>query len=354
MVTTNSSTILTDPSSSHSVIAQLLPIAVLIVVVNGVVFLLFAKEKRLRTPTNYLLFSLAVCDFMTGLINVPLTIIVLMKVMAPPPGLILGFFLVVLHNLVVVLVVYHIFAITAERYYSVVFPFRHRLQMTKKSSLKIVGIIWLAAIIISFLPVTWFRMFLYSPENGILTVTLKIQTGHVIFCIVFVFLLPYVFIVYSQINMFRKIKEGTPNFSAGTGERRDSSVYRKAQDNKRCVIIFSLMAFVYGICWFPWYTISLFYNLWFPLNEVTNIIMLEFSHAFLVIRYLTSIVNPLLYTFVKTDFHKAFKIIILRRRGQQEKSRATSLKLHLLKLECPHDTRELANESQQHLYVSAV
>lgn len=94
MATANSSTvIITETNSGQSVMAQLLPIAVLIVFVNGIVFLLYAKDKRLRTPRNYLLFSLTVCDFMTGFINVPLTIIVLMKVLAPPHGLILGFFL---------------------------------------------------------------------------------------------------------------------------------------------------------------------------------------------------------------------------------------------------------------------
>ncbi|KAL9959975.1 hypothetical protein ACROYT_G033361 [Oculina patagonica] len=348
MATANSST--TSADASHSVIAQLLPIAVLIVVVNSVVFLLFAKEKRLRTPTNYLLFSLAVCDFMTGFINIPLTIIVSMKVISPPPGVVLGFFLVILHNLVVVLVVYHIFAITAERYFSIVRPLRHRLLMTKKSSVKIVGAIWMAAIIIAFLPVTWFRRFLDSPENGILTVTLQIQTGHIIFCIVFVFLLPYAFIVYSQVDMFRKIKRGTLNFGRA-GERRDSSVYRKAKDSKRCLIIFALMAFVYAICWLPWYVISLFHNLWFPISEKTNIILPEFSHAFLIVRYLTSIVNPALYTFLKTDFDKAFKAVILRRRIQREKSQATSLKL-----KCPYGARELAMKEKkpQYMYLTAV
>lgn len=119
---------------------------------------------------------------MTGSINVPLTIIVLTGVIAPPHGLIVGF----LHNLVVVLVVYHIFAITAERYFSIVHPFRHRWHITKKSALRVIGVIWLTAIFIAFLPVTWFRGFLNSPENGILTVTRQIQTGHIIFCIVYV------------------------------------------------------------------------------------------------------------------------------------------------------------------------
>ena len=292
---------------------------------------------------------------MTGLINVPLTTVVLMKVVAPPPGFILGFFLVVLHNLVVVLVVYHIFAITAERYFSIVHPLRHRWQMTKKSSLKIVGVIWLTAVIIAFLPVIWFRRFLYSPENGISTVTLQIQTGHIIFCIVFVFLLPYVFIVYSQVDMFRKIRGGKPNF--GEGDRRDSSVYRKAKDRTRCLIIFAFMAFVYAICWLPWYVISLLYSLWFPLSEDVYIILQEFSHAFLIIRYLTSIVNPVLYTFLKTDFHEAFKAIILRRKIQQEKSQGTSLKLHWIKATCPNGApreRAMKEKNLQYMYVTAV
>ena len=215
MATVNSSATPTDSSSDNHAIAQLLPIAMLIVSINGVVFLLFAKDKRLRTPANYLLFSLAVCDFLTGLINIPLTIIVFTRVIAPPPGIIVGFFVVVLHNMVVVLVVYHIFVITAERYFSIVHPFRHRWQMTRRSILKIIVVIWLAAIVIAFLPVTWYHRFLYHQE-GISTVTRQIQTGHTIFCIFFVFLLPYAFIVHFQVVMFRKIfVEGLSSLAKG-------------------------------------------------------------------------------------------------------------------------------------------
>ena len=75
---------------------------------------------------------------MTGIINIPLSIIVMTQVFAAPDGIYLGFFVVILNNMVVVLVVYHIFAITAERYLSIARPFRHR-QMTKKSPLKIIS-----------------------------------------------------------------------------------------------------------------------------------------------------------------------------------------------------------------------
>ena len=309
---------ITNPRSDNSswkrqVIAELLPIAALIIVVNSVVFLLFAKEKRLRkSPTNYLLFSLAVCDLMTGIINIPLSIVVIAGLFPPPQGICLGFFVVVLNNMVVVLVVYHIFAVTVERYLSITRPFRHR-QMTKNSSMKIIVVIWMAAILIAFLPFVWFRKFLNSEEDSP-DMALKIQTGHIIFCIVFVFLLPYVFIVYSQFVMFRTIRRGTLNVG---GSKRDSAIHGGIVINiKRCLIIFALMSVVNVVCWFPWYILSIFNNRWFAISEKAHTILLQCSHAFLIIRYLTSIINPILYTFFKKDFFEAFKTVILRSKVQ--------------------------------------
>ncbi|XP_020600414.1 neuromedin-U receptor 2-like [Orbicella faveolata] len=337
VASSNSSAISTDDvSTSHSfkgVMAQLLPIAVSIIIVNGVVFLLFAKEKRLRTPRNYLLLSLAVCDFMTGLINVPLIVIVF----STPPDFILGFFVAALHYLVVVLVAYHIFAITAERYFSIVYPFRHRWKMTKKSSLKIVGAIWTAAAVIAFLPVAWWfpRFRVNSPQNNIATVTRQIQTGHTVFCIVFVFLVPYVLIVYSQVVMFKTIRIRRKTRRVGRKNYADSSVARKAKDIKRCLIIFAFMAFLFAICWFPWFVISFFQGLWFPIGEDAKFIVEDFSRAFLILKYLTSIFNPLLYTFLKRDFLDAFKAIILRRKIQPRNGETPTVRLEVL---TPHRT----------------
>ena len=56
--------------------ADVLPIflAVLIVFVNGLVLVLMARKKYLRSITNLLLCSLAVSDLLTGLVSVPLFI----------------------------------------------------------------------------------------------------------------------------------------------------------------------------------------------------------------------------------------------------------------------------------------
>ena len=322
MATINSSTNLTDGSSGYY--AQLIPIAVLIAFVNGVVFVLYAKDKHLRTPANYLLFSLAVCDFMTGLINIPLFIIVFTRVFAPQPGKIFGFFVVVLHNMVIVSVVYHIFLTTAERYFSIVHPFRHRWKITKGTVLKIILAIWLAAIVIAFLPIVWFHRFIYFQEN-ISSVTLQIQTGHNIFCMVFVFLLPYTVMVYLQVIMFRNIRRRS--FKFGKQERLScTAVNRKVNSMKRSLIIFALMAFFYAVCWFPWYVVSLLINLWFPLSYEAQIVLSKFAHTFVIIRYYASIVNPALYIFLKRDFFASLKSIVLRRTPKRtNNSQATSL-----------------------------
>ena len=314
----NSTSVSVDSRLTYRIVAQLLPIAVLIVLVNGIVFFLFAKEKSLRRqPTNYLLFSLAVCDLMTGVINIPLF---LMRVFVSPDSITLGLFVVVLHNMVVVLVAYHIFAITVERYFAIVRPFRHR-QITRKTTVKIIVVIWMVAILIAFLPFAWWWKLFSSPDHigDKVTLTLKIQTGHTIFCIVFVFLLPYIFIVYSHVVMFKKIKQGTYNLAVVEGDRRNSAIHGGREHNvKRCLIIFALMACVYVVCWFPWYLLTIFNNRWFSIGKEAKRVLQHSTHVFVVIRYLTSIANPVLYTIFKRDFQEASKASILRRKIQPE------------------------------------
>lgn len=118
-------------------LAEVLPIAVVIVLVNSLVFYLFLKHKRLRTPTNLLLFSLAVCDFLTGFIGIPLFIVVVMQVVDPPVSDHLGAFIIIFSNGTAITTAYHILAITFERYFSILRPFIHR-QLTKTSMLKVV------------------------------------------------------------------------------------------------------------------------------------------------------------------------------------------------------------------------
>lgn len=284
---------------NYRVIYETLPIAVVIIVVNSMVFYLFAKSKRLRTPTNCLLLSLAVCDFMTGFICIPMFIIVALRVFKPPQ-LGLGKLNVLFNNFMAITAAYHILSITLERYFCISRPFVHR-QLTKKSMLKVALLVWFVAAVIGFMPYAWFSVLLTD-----FVAYSKRQVGYVIFCLTFVFVIPCILIVASQTLTFKAIaKSGVEGLTAS------KSAQRKARIERKCLIIFALMAFIYVICWLPWFVLYLCFSFWF-LSPETKELLGKLAQVFVILRYITSIVNPLLYTFFKQDFLKAFKRLVLR------------------------------------------
>lgn len=294
----------------YDVLYELLPIAVAIVVVNSTVFYLFAKSKRLRSPTNCLLLSLAVCDFMTGLICIPLLISVLVVIKLPRPHF--GYFNVVFNNFIAISASYHILAITLERFVCIKWPFSH-LQSTKQSMMKVALLVWFVAAVVGFMPYAWFSLLL--TDN---VAYRKIQVGYIAFCLAFVFLVPCILIVVSQIITFKAIAKSL------TARKADQ---RKAKNDKKCLIIFGLMALIYVACWLPWFVISLYFSFWFPLSQETFEMLVKLSQVVGIFRYVTSIVNPLLYTFFKKDFITAFKRIILRKKSLNRSSTTATTRI---------------------------
>ena len=136
----------------------------------------------------------------------------------------------------------------------------------------------------------------------------KIQFGYVVFCLVFVLLIPCILIVYSQAVTFKAIAKRGRHCVIAKKE------VRKARNEKKCLMIFAVMAIIYVVCWLPWFVLTLFFSFWLPLSIETRKILYDLSQAFVIFRYLTSIVNPLLYTFLKKDFLEAFKRLVLRRK----------------------------------------
>lgn len=319
----------TPQKPQYEVIYEVLPIAVAIVIVNSMVFYLFVKSKRLRTPTNCLLLSLAVCDFMAGFICIPLFILVVLQPIKFT-GLHLGYFNLVFNNFVAISAAYHILAITLERFVCIKWPFSH-LQSTKKTMLKVILLVWFGAAVVGFMPYAWFSLML--TDNIAFR---KIRVGYIAVCLAFVFLVPCIMIVVSQIITFKAIAK-----SCGQGLTARKADRRKAKNEKKCLVIFGLMAFIYVVCWLPWFVISLYFSFWFPLSQETDYMLSKLSQVVAIFRYVTSIVNPLLYTFFKKDFITAFKRVVLRKKSLNRSLTNTS-------------TRFLKENSQKRMSIGSV
>ena len=127
--------LLNHNSVNIEAVAELVPVALLVTIANGLVLVLFKKNTKLRTASNYVLFSLAVCDFMTGIINIPLFIIESLTPVIKSFEVRYYILVSVLNNLTAISSCYHILIATTEKYLSIIWPVTHRL-MTKKISLQ--------------------------------------------------------------------------------------------------------------------------------------------------------------------------------------------------------------------------
>lgn len=301
-----------QPETNSTVIAILLSIAAVIVILNSLVFYLFLNKTTLRTTSNSPLFSLALCDFFTGFAIIPLFTMVYFTplVQSQKTLFYLGFSVTVLHNFVAILSVYHILIVTAERYLAIKFPLKH-LALDQESVNIVLGLVWLFSLLISTVPFTWINK-MYPVFQQ---VSLKYSLVFTVFCMVFVLVLPYIFLVYAFIDMFKAVYVGSRNRHCENSSflRRTEISKRRLTGERKCLLLFVIMASVFLVCWLPWFVLFLLHHL--PLDcSICRSKMRVPSQVSLLIRYSSSAVNPLLYTFLKRDFNQALKFVLRRKR----------------------------------------
>jgi len=166
-------------------LCTLLPVAIAIILSNGVVLALISRRKSLRTKSNYMLLSLAICDLLTGAINIPYFILFSFEVVT-----------YILHTLLSVSAAYHILFINAEKYLAIMRPLRHHL-VTKKIVFNILLGIWMISTLIAVIPVVWnessSRLLCYIIHSAI--------------CLLVVFFIPYALMIYAFAVMFQMINK---------------------------------------------------------------------------------------------------------------------------------------------------
>ena len=293
--------------TNYMEVAKLISIASAIVIINSVVIVLFLKKETLRTKSNYPLLSLAICDCFSGFIVIPLFTIVSFTalIQSQKARFYLGFLVTVLHNFVAIASVYHIVIVTAERYVAIKFPLKHRMLDQKTVNI-VLALVWLFSLLISFVPFTWINKIypVFQP------VSLKFTLGFTIFCMIFVLFLPYTFLVYAFVDMFKCVygKSRNRRWHKDGFLRHTQISKRQSVGERKCLMLFVIMASVFLICWLPWFVIFLLHQL--PLDYSKMRVPAQVSA---LIRYITSLANPLLYTFIKRDFYDAVKYVFRRR-----------------------------------------
>ena len=286
-------------------LSKFLPIAIAIVVANGLVFVLFYRCPRLRTSSNYVLLSLAICDYSTGAFAIPYFIAYNFEIF--PKGMHYGSY--ASHTLLAVSGSYHILVVTALKYLATVSPLKHYV-VTKRLILKVVLGVWIISMVFAVIPLAW-----HGNETSE-----SYDIIHTAVCLVAVFLSPYVFMIYAFIAMFRAITKRQRPSSVESNKLRKQ---KKNKSDRKCILVFAAMAIIFACCWLPYFTVMLLVDV----GRGDFDFVLE---AFMVIRYITSFANPLLYTFFKRDFWSALRNLLQNRRNfsfSYQKGQSESLNL---------------------------
>lgn len=300
------------PNYGMETLRKLSPIAVFIILTNGLVFFLFHKRKGLRTSSNIFLLGLAACDFLTGAINIPYFIAFNFGVVPKTSPMYSDFahWLFILHTLVAISAAYHILFITAEKYMAVVQPLKHYL-VTKKTVCKVLAAIWLVSSFIATIELAW-----RAEESELYSVV------HKAICLVIVFLVPYVFMIYAYTVMFRAVSGRNKPSELFRNRRR---LQRKNRNDRKCILIFSVMAVIYLCCWLPYFTLIFIFSLKVFTNSSDFTGVDRAAEPIATSRYITSVINPLLYTFFKRDFWLALRGLFVSKRKATSTIRHYSL-----------------------------
>uniref|UniRef100_A0A8C4TBZ5 G-protein coupled receptors family 1 profile domain-containing protein n=1 Tax=Erpetoichthys calabaricus TaxID=27687 RepID=A0A8C4TBZ5_ERPCA len=228
---------------------------------NLLVIISISHFVQLHTPTNFLLLSLAVADFLVGLFVLPFTLTLQIET-CWYFGVIYCYVFVALGNLLSVAIIAHVVLISIDRYIAVCNPFFYSSKITLNVTKLSIVVMWLYSLVFTFL----FLYFSYI-ETGVCEQSCILYgyeySGFVV--LMFTFIIPYSLMI-----------------SAKT---------------------LGLVVAAFMVCWLPVILFDL-------CSAVTSLSLRETRNALILVSEVNFGVNPIIYAFFYPWFRKLLLIML--------------------------------------------
>ena len=321
-------------------------LAVLIVLSNVCVCCLVCFNKALRTYPNWLIVSLAVSDILTGGVLLPVYL-------NEPSSVVPGY----LACIILLSGVANLCSVTYDRYIAIMkpleYPYRSPVMFKRALVLS-----WLFPIIYSLLPLLWNT----DPTRGI-------HKAYIICLQFFGIVVPYIFITFAYVRIFRQVRGSLAmmkDFRIDSPRRTKNDIDplrrtkndidpprrtkndidpprttkndidppRRTKNDKRrtssdvqVAKVFCIISVAFILCWLPIIYITTAGTI---LNRLDIIPQALVTVSFFTIA-ISSLVNPLIYAFLKPDFKLAIRTIFSRRTRAQSRESSSGISLVLKK-----------------------
>ena len=277
------------------------------IVGNCLVIYSIISKKYLRTLTNILILNLAVGDLVFLVICIPLATFRLIAAYWPFGDV--GCKLTKYFTYVSLYVsIYTLVLMAISRYCAIIHPLSTIHMRTKRNIYIVIVILWIACLLGNVPALFQMKVYRLTTAYGEawvcensnhLTNTTQAKIYHVLFC-VFGYFLPLAIISVLYGFILRNI------FNANDSNVQNNGTCRQ-RIKKRVARMILLVVATFAICWFPLQLCMLTqrFEVWETDTETVN-----FFLAAKVVAYSNSCLNPILYTFVSSNFRKSFKAIL--------------------------------------------
>ncbi|KAF0021908.1 hypothetical protein F2P81_013292 [Scophthalmus maximus] len=277
-----------------------------------------AKHKKMRNPTNLYLVSLALSDLLVLLFGMPLEIYDLWQNYPFPFGEGGCYFKTFLFETVCFASVLNVTALSVERYIAVVHPLKTRYLLTNQHARQVIAIVWVVSMICA-IPNTSLHGIFYLPErmeeSAICTVLKPLWIYNMVMQITTVcfYFIPMMVIGVLYLVMGLHLGRETQQPSDNLGKNCSSSRRKMSGESGRrrqVIKMLSIVVAVFGVCWAPFHIERL---LWSSVSQWTDLMHNIYQYVHIlsgVLFYLSSAVNPIIYSLLSTRFRECFRELV--------------------------------------------
>ncbi|XP_055063791.2 trace amine-associated receptor 13c-like [Misgurnus anguillicaudatus] len=296
----NSSCIKTKRSThEYNIMYVFFPVlSVWTVFLNLLVIISISHCKKLHTPTNMLILSLAVADLLVGLIGMPLEAIRLIETCWYFGDIFCRLFLIIM-GLLFSTSLSNLVLIAVDRYVAVCHPllYPQKITMTRTIPIICVSWFWSSAYNFSVVISTSQRKYTCYGECTIMTTftwtIIDMVLSFLFPCTVIItFYLRIFYVAHQQVKVINSLMRSGKHLTEGSVRRKSES---------KAALTLGIIVTVYLFCWIPYYSLSLTQN-----TRLTSAI----AYFILWMVYINSALNPLIYAIFYPWFRTSVKHIL--------------------------------------------
>ncbi|XP_076874321.1 trace amine-associated receptor 13c-like [Brachyhypopomus gauderio] len=265
---------------------------------NMLIIISVCHFKQLHTPTNMLILSLAVSDFMVGLFVMPFHLSRMIEScwISGPTACV---FYIFISFFVTSISIYNVALIAVDRYFAISNPFLYIEKVSVSSMCGVILAMWI-------LLLSYNSALLYSNGNTgpIICPQLCFVMIHEIWSLVdlvFVFVIPCsaIIIFYAMVFLIAK-KHATAIREINVQSKGSNNVVDSMKSERKAAKVLSILVIVFLACLIPYFINTL----------ITDPIQRKSFRNVVTLVYLNSTINPVIYALFYPWFRRCLKIIL--------------------------------------------